>query len=83
MAGGRIDNYDGISHRSLVEPRLGATYNIKPSNTVLRLGYGKLMLTPYNENLILSGSTGVGGLEAGGQPTPLKPATRVAIQRRL
>ncbi len=76
LVGGRIDNYDGVSHRSLIEPRLGATYNVKRSNTVLRLGYGKLQLTPYNENLLLSGSTGVGGLEAGGKPTPLKPATR-------
>ena len=76
LLGGRIDNYDGISHRSLVQPRLGATYNIRQSNTVLRLGYGKLMLTPYNENLIVSSSTGVGGLEGAGFPTPLKPATR-------
>lgn len=76
LLGGRIDNYDGISHRSLVQPRLGATYNVKQTNTVLRLGFGKLMLTPYNENLIVSSSTGVGGLEGGGQATPLKPATR-------
>lgn len=76
LIGGRIDNYDGVSRRSLLQPRLGATYNIKQSNTVLRLGYGKLMLTPYNENLLLSGSTGIGGLAAGGKPTPLKPATR-------
>ncbi len=76
LVGGRIDNYVGISHRSLLEPRLGATYNVKRSNTVLRVGYGKLMLTPYNENLVLSGATGIGGLEAGGVPTPLKPATR-------
>jgi len=76
LVGGRIDNYDGISHRSLVQPRLGATYNVKQSNTVLRVGYGKLMLTPYNENLLLTSSTGVGGLQAGGDPTPLKPATR-------
>jgi len=76
LIGGRVDNYDGVSRRTLVQPRLGATYNIKRSNTVLRVGYGKLMLTPYNENLLLSGATGVGGLEAGGDPTPLKPATR-------
>ncbi len=76
LVGGRIDSYVGVSHRSLLQPRLGATYNVKQSNTVLRVGYGKLMLTPYNENLLLSGSTGVGGLQAGGKPTPLKPATR-------
>ena len=50
LLGGRIDNYNGLSSRSLVQPRLGATYLVKGTNTVLRLGYGKLFLTPYNEN---------------------------------
>ncbi|WP_213803848.1 TonB-dependent receptor [Granulicella sp. dw_53] len=76
LLGGRVDNYDGISHRSLVQPRLGATYLVKATNTVLRLGYGKLFLTPYNENLIVSSSTGVGGLEGAGAAVPLKPAAR-------
>ncbi len=76
LLGGRVDNYDGISHRTLLQPRLGTTYNLKATNTVLRLGFGKLMLTPYNENLVTSSSTGVGGLEGGGKATPLKPATR-------
>jgi len=55
---------------------LGASYLVKGTNTVLRVGYGKLFLTPYNENLIVSSSTGVGGLEGAGFPTPLKPAAR-------
>ncbi len=76
LLGGRVDNYNGISRRSMVEPRLGATYNVARTNTVLRLGYGKLFLTPYNENLIVSSSTGVGGLEGAGMATPLKPAGR-------
>ncbi len=76
LLGGRVDNYNGISRRSLVQPRLGATYNLGRTNTVLRLGYGKLFLTPYNENLIVSSSTGIGGLEGAGFATPLKPATR-------
>jgi Carboxypeptidase regulatory-like domain len=76
LLGGRIDNYNGLSSRSLVEPRLGASYNVKQTNTVLRLGYGKLFLTPYNENLLVSSSTGVGGLEGGGQAVALKPAAR-------
>ena len=76
LLGGRIDNYNGLSSRSLVQPRLGGTYQVKQTNTVLRLGYGKLFLTPYNENLLVSSSTGVGGLEGGGTATPLKPATR-------
>ncbi|CAN5613713.1 hypothetical protein BH10ACI4_BH10ACI4_33130 [soil metagenome] len=76
LLGGRIDNYNGLSSRSLVQPRLGATYLVKATNTVLRVGYGKLFLTPYNENLIVSSSTGIGGLEGAGFPTPLKPAAR-------
>ena len=76
LLGGRVDNYNGISRRSMVQPRLGVTYNVGRSNTVLRLGYGKLFLTPYNENLIVSSSTGVGGLEGAGFATPLKPASR-------
>ncbi len=76
LLGGRVDNYNGISRRSLVQPRLGASYDVTRTNTVLRLGYGKLFLTPYNENLIVSSSTGLGGLEGAGFATPLKAATR-------
>ncbi len=77
LVGGRFDNYNGISRRSMAQPRLGAAYNFKQTNTVLRLGYGKLFLTPYNENLIVSSSTGVGGLEgAGFGAVALKPASR-------
>lgn len=77
LVGSRFDNYNGINHRSMAQPRLGGTYNVKKTNTVLRLGYGKLFLTPYNENLIVSSSTGIGGLEgAGFGAVPLKPASR-------
>src|SRR5207302_679045 len=37
--GVRGDIYRGISQDSQVEPRLGIAYNIKPSNTVLRVSY--------------------------------------------
>lgn len=76
LVGGRVDNYNGLSSRSMVQPRLGATYTLKQTNTVFRLGYGKLFLTPYNENLIVSSSTGIGGLEGAGEAVPLKPASR-------
>ncbi|MGA9719616.1 MAG: TonB-dependent receptor [Acidobacteriaceae bacterium] len=63
LSGGvRADNYNGISSRSMVEPRAGASYRIRKTNTVLRGSYGKFFMTPYNENLILSSSTGAGGL---------------------
>ncbi len=65
--------------RSMFQPRLGATYTFKPTSTVLKLGYSKLFPTPYNENLILSSSTGAGGLASGGGAsgdTALKPGKR-------
>ncbi len=60
--GGRFDRYDGMSYAVLWEPRLGISYRIAPTNTVLRLGYSKTLETPLNENLILSSNTGQGGL---------------------
>ena len=77
LAGVRADNYNGISRRSEVAPRLNLSYDLSRSGTVLRLGYGRFFLTPYNENLIVSSSTGVGGLEgANFGAVPLKPASR-------
>ncbi len=60
--GGRFDRYDGMSYAVLWEPRVGISYHIAPSNTVLRLGYSKSLETPLNENLVLSSNTGQGGL---------------------
>jgi hypothetical protein len=78
--GGRVDNYNGLSRRSLVQPRLGVSYHLASTGTVFRLGYGMFFLTPYNENLLVSSSTGIGGLEstAGDNVTAvaLKPAAR-------
>ena len=50
----RGDLYNGLSTAQMAEPRLGAAYNIKRTNTVLRLSYARIMETPFNENLILS-----------------------------
>ncbi|HEU5454037.1 MAG TPA: TonB-dependent receptor, partial [Terriglobales bacterium] len=58
----RADNYDGLSQAAAIEPRAGISYQVKPTGTVLRAGYGREFETPYNENLILSSSTGAGGL---------------------
>ena len=58
----RFDNYDGISHDNLAEPRIGLSYLFKPTGTVLRASYDRTMETPYNENLVLSSTTGAGGL---------------------
>ncbi|HKQ06216.1 MAG TPA: TonB-dependent receptor [Blastocatellia bacterium] len=87
----RYDNYDGISHGSLLQPRVGVSYSIKPTNTVLRASYTRNFETPYNENLVLSSVTGAGGLADGilGEATaqPLKPGRRnqfnVGIQQGI
>jgi hypothetical protein len=50
----RGDIYRGISSAQQLEPRLGAAYNIKKTNTVLRVSYARTMETPFNENLILA-----------------------------
>ncbi len=79
-AGIRFDNYNGISQGKAVEPRLGASYLIKSTGTVLRGSYTRNFETPYNENLVLSSATGAGGLANGilGDTSnqPLKPGTR-------
>ena len=49
--------YNGLSAARQAEPRLGIAYNIKASNTVLRVSYARTLETPFNENLVLS-STG-------------------------
>jgi hypothetical protein len=58
----RIDRYVGLSKATGVQPRMGASYLVKPTATVLRLSYSRTLETPYNENLILSSATGAGGL---------------------
>jgi hypothetical protein len=55
----RGDVYNGLSTATQAEPRLGIAYNIKPSNTVLRISYARTLETPFNENLVLS-SVGCG-----------------------
>jgi hypothetical protein len=80
--GFRFDNYNGLVHDDAPEPRVGGSYLIKKTNTVIRGSYGRMLETPYNENLILSSATGAGGLAASGvldtssSDQPLKPGRR-------
>ncbi|MBV9339558.1 MAG: TonB-dependent receptor, partial [Acidobacteria bacterium] len=53
----RGDLYNGLTVGRQAEPRLGVAYNIKRTNTVLRVSYARTLESPFNENLILS-STG-------------------------
>jgi hypothetical protein len=57
--GFRADLYRGIVRDTQPEPRLGIAYNIKKTNTVLRVSYARIQETPFNENLVLAsvGST--------------------------
>jgi len=50
----RGDIYNGFVQDAQPEPRLGIAYNIKSTNTVLRLSYARTMETPFNENLIIA-----------------------------
>lgn len=53
----RGDFYNGLTVEREPEPRLGVSYNIKRTSTVLRFSYARTLETPFNENLVLS-STG-------------------------
>jgi len=50
----RFDYYDGLVTATQAEPRMGIAYNIKQTNTVLRISYARSLETPFNENLVLS-----------------------------
>jgi hypothetical protein len=86
----RADVYNGLSNAVGVQPRLGVTYRIDQTNTVWRAGYGRIFLTPYNENLVLASSTGLGGFGGGVLGSvgsaPLIPARRnqydIGVQQR-
>ncbi len=52
--GMRGDLYNGLTVARQAEPRLGISYNFKPTSTVLRVSYARTLETPFNENLVLS-----------------------------
>ena len=73
----RFDDYAGLSKGVGIQPRGGVTYQVRSTGTVLHLSYARVFLTPYNENLVLSSSTGAGGLANGSNSVqPLTPARR-------
>jgi len=81
----RGDLYNGLTVQRQAEPRLGIAYDIKPTNTILRVSYARTMETPFNENLVLSsggcGDAVVNALQAAlqGYPcisNPLSPGWR-------
>ena len=77
--GFRVDHYDGIVSRTGPEPRVGISYHVKKTGTVLRAAYARTFETPFNENLLLSSATGVGGLAQnlfGSTSVPIEPGFR-------
>ncbi|MGB8065180.1 MAG: TonB-dependent receptor [Candidatus Sulfotelmatobacter sp.] len=80
--GVRGDVYNGLTTASQAEPRLGIAYNIKRTNTILRVSYARTLESPFNENLVLS-SVGCGNAVlnpllacSSGALTPLSPGFR-------
>lgn len=78
----RGDFYNGLTTHQEAEPRLGIAYNIKQTNTVLRVSYARTLETPFNENLVLA-SVGCPNPVlnpllacATSAPTPLSPGWR-------
>ena len=76
--GVRGDIYRGISQDSQVEPRLGVAYNLKPSNTVFRVSYARVMETPFNENLVVGSLGDPAGVFSSvlGQPGQIRSGQR-------
>jgi hypothetical protein len=73
----RGDLYRGFSNNSQAEPRAGIAYNIKRTNTVLRVSYARVMETPFNENLVFASTLASPVTEAlFGATAPIPPGQR-------
>ena len=52
--GMRGDLYNGLVDRAASRASVGIAYNVKKTNTILRVSYARTLESPFNENLILS-----------------------------
>jgi hypothetical protein len=77
--GVRLDHYGGLTTATQLQPRVGVSYAIAGSPTVLRASYGRTMETPYNEGLLLSSGVGAEAL-TGGTTTPPPPGKRDQVE---
>ena len=50
----RGDLYNGLTIARQAEPRVGLSYSVKQTGTVLRASYARTLESPFNENLVLS-----------------------------
>ncbi len=80
MLGIRVDQYNGFSSGTGIQPRFGLSYLVRSTSTVLRASYGRLFETPYNEGLIVASFAGIGSAASPAPATfavhPLQPGTR-------
>jgi hypothetical protein len=58
----RFDHYRGLTSGQAYQPRGAFSYLIRATKTSVRGGFSHSMETPINENLVVSSSTGPGGL---------------------
>ena len=58
----RYDNYRFLSQGNQLQPRVGMSFHVRETGTVLRASYNRLLQTPPNENLLLSSSEAAGAL---------------------
>jgi hypothetical protein len=72
----RADAYYGVSQGSQPEPRIGVSYNIKKTGTVLRTAYARTFETPFNENLLLSSSPTTAIIDRASAAVPIHPGFR-------
>lgn len=78
----RMDRYDGISHSTAAQPRVGISYQLPFAGTVVRASYARVMVTPYDENLVCkapsaiphAGRTAARSRTAPSRPSPCPPA---------
>jgi hypothetical protein len=50
----REDVYNGLADANQTEPRVGVSYKVKQTSTVMGVSYARTLETPFNENLVLS-----------------------------
>jgi hypothetical protein len=87
--GMRGDLYNGLTIARQAEPRVGVSYNVKKTSTILRVSYARTLESPFNENLILSSigcsNAVLNPLLACSAPTanPLSPGFRNEIHAGL
>lgn len=79
----RGDMYNGLAIQRQAEPRVGISYTVPHSGTVLRVSYARTQETPFNENLVLSSKgcydpvlNGIFSTLGSCEPAPFNPGFR-------